>query len=34
MERIKEAIELGLEVASEEVEDLDFIGIQRVTIAA
>ncbi len=34
MERIKEAIELCLEVASEEVEDLDFIGIQRVTIAA
>ena len=34
MERIKEAIELCLEVAGEDVENLDFIGIQRVTIAA
>lgn len=34
MERIKEAIELCLEVEGEDVENLDFIGIQRVTIAA
>jgi predicted RNase H-like HicB family nuclease len=34
MERIKEAIELCLEVAGEDVENLDFVGIQRVTIAA
>jgi predicted RNase H-like HicB family nuclease len=34
MERIKEAIELCLEVAGEDVENLDFIGIQQVTIAA
>ncbi|NJD33812.1 MAG: type II toxin-antitoxin system HicB family antitoxin [Betaproteobacteria bacterium] len=34
MERIKEAIELCLEVESERPENLDFIGIQRVTIAA
>ncbi len=34
MERIKEAIELCLEVTGEDVENLDFIGIQRVIIAA
>lgn len=34
MVRIKEAIELCLDVAGEDVENLDFIGIQRVTIAA
>lgn len=34
MERIKEAIELCLEMAGEDVENLDFVGIQRVTIAA
>lgn len=34
MVRIKEAIELCLEVAGEDVDNLDFIGIQRVTIAA
>jgi predicted RNase H-like HicB family nuclease len=33
MERIKEAIELCLEV-QEEQELLDFVGIQRVTVAA
>ena len=34
MERIKEAIEFCLEVGGENAENLDFIGIQRVTIAA
>ena len=34
MERIKEAIELCLSVESGETENLDFVGIQRVTIAA
>lgn len=34
MERIKEAIELCLEVDGEDIENLDFVGIQRVTIAA
>jgi predicted RNase H-like HicB family nuclease len=34
MERIREAIELCLEVQGEPAEPLDFIGIQRVTIAA
>ncbi|MEW6353764.1 MAG: type II toxin-antitoxin system HicB family antitoxin [Pseudomonadota bacterium] len=34
MARVKEAIELCLEVEGEEVEKLDFVGIQRVTIAA
>jgi len=32
-ERIKEAIELYLEVEGEAPEPLDFVGIQRVTIA-
>ncbi len=32
-ERIKEAIELYLEVIDEAPEPLDFIGIQRVTVA-
>lgn len=31
-ERIREAIELYLEVESERPEPLDFVGIQRVTI--
>jgi predicted RNase H-like HicB family nuclease len=31
-ERIKEAIELYLEVEGETLEPLDFIGIQRVTV--
>ncbi|MCP9776145.1 type II toxin-antitoxin system HicB family antitoxin [Cyanobium sp. WAJ14-Wanaka] len=31
MERIKEAIELCLEVQEGDVEQLDFLGIQRVT---
>lgn len=34
MERIKEAIELCLEVEGKDIENLDFVGIQRVTIAA
>ena len=34
MLRIREAIELCLEVQGAEVEDLDFIGIQRVTVEA
>jgi len=33
-ERIREAIELCLEVQGAPQEDLEFIGIQRVTIAA
>ncbi len=32
-ERIKEAIELYLEVVDEVPEPLDFVGIQRVTVA-
>ncbi len=34
MERIKEAVELCLEVQGEDVEPLDFIGVQRIIIAA
>jgi predicted RNase H-like HicB family nuclease len=34
MERIKEAIELCLEVEGTEAEALDFVGVQTVTIAA
>jgi predicted RNase H-like HicB family nuclease len=34
MERIREAIELYLEVEGGNSESLDFIGVQRVTIAA
>jgi len=33
-ERIREAIELCLEVEGEPAQELEFIGIQRVTIAA
>ena len=33
-ERIKEAIALYLEVVGEEVEPLEFVGIQRVAIAS
>lgn len=33
-QRIREAIELCLDVAGAPQEDLEFIGIQRVTIAA
>lgn len=31
MERIKEAIELCLEVQGDDIEELDFAGVQRVT---
>ena len=34
MERIREAIELCLEVNGETLEPLDFIGVQRISIAA
>lgn len=34
MERIREAIELCLEVGEQEAESLDFVGVQRVTINA
>lgn len=33
MERIKEAIELCLEVQEHDVEPLDFVGVQRVTVS-
>ena len=32
MVRIREAIELCLEVQGEELEPLDFVGVQRVTV--
>lgn len=32
MERIKEAIELCLEVQEDDVEQLDFVGVQRITV--
>ncbi len=34
MQRIREAIELCIEVNGDSVEPLDFVGIQRVSIAA
>lgn len=34
MERIREAIELCLEVRGEAPESLDFIGVQRISVAA
>jgi len=34
MERIREAIELCLEVEGRPSEKLDFVGVQRVTISA
>ena len=34
MARIREAIELCLEVPGRSIDDLDFVGIQRVTIEA
>jgi predicted RNase H-like HicB family nuclease len=33
MVRIREAIELCLEVQGEDVEELDFIGVQKVVLA-
>lgn len=34
MERIREAITLCLEVQGHDVEDLEFVGVQRVTVEA
>lgn len=34
IDRIQEAIALCLEVQQEEMEPLDFVGVQKVTIAA
>ncbi len=34
MERIREAIELCLEVTEEELDTLDFVGIQKITVTA
>ncbi len=34
MARIREAIELCLEVQGQSFESLDFVGVQRVTVAA
>ncbi|MEO1076296.1 MAG: type II toxin-antitoxin system HicB family antitoxin [Bacteroidota bacterium] len=34
MERIREAIEVCLEVEEEAAESLDFVGVQKVSIAA
>ena len=34
MERIREAIELCLEVQGEVPEQLDFVGIQRISVSA
>ena len=34
MQRIREAIELCLEVQGEPPEALDFVGVQRITVAA
>ncbi|MBL0125179.1 MAG: type II toxin-antitoxin system HicB family antitoxin [Betaproteobacteria bacterium] len=34
MSRIREAIELCLEVQEQSFESLDFVGVQRVTVAA
>jgi len=33
IERIREAIELWLEVQGQDVEPLDFVGVQRVTVS-
>ena len=34
MERIREAIELCLEVQGDSIEPLDFVGVQRISVAA
>jgi predicted RNase H-like HicB family nuclease len=34
MERVREAVELCLEVSGEEPEPLDFVGVQRISVAA
>jgi predicted RNase H-like HicB family nuclease len=33
VERMREAIELCLEIEDEEAEGLDFIGVQKITVA-
>lgn len=33
MERIREAAELCLEVQGQDIEDLEFVGVQRLTLA-
>ena len=33
MTRVREAVELCLEVEGERVEPLDFIGVQKITVA-
>jgi hypothetical protein len=33
MTRVREAVELCLEVQGESVERLDFIGVQKITVA-
>ena len=34
MERIREAIELCLEVEGDSLEPLDFVGVQKITVAS
>ena len=34
MERTREAVELCLEVRGDDVQDLDFVGVQRITVNA
>jgi predicted RNase H-like HicB family nuclease len=34
MERMREAVELCLEVEGEELEPLTFVGVQRISVAA
>ena len=34
MERVREAAGLCLEVQGEDVESMDFVGVQRITVAA
>jgi predicted RNase H-like HicB family nuclease len=34
MERMREAVELCLEVEGEEVEPMTFVGVQRISVAA
>lgn len=34
MKRVKEAIELCLEVQAEQIKKLDFVGVQRVRVSA
>jgi predicted RNase H-like HicB family nuclease len=34
MDRVREAVELCLEVEGEEVEPMTFVGVQRISVAA